>query len=388
MKKKILPVLIILLIYSCSSVKKTRQAINKGNYETAINIAVKKLQNNKSKKRNQPHVLMLKEAFDKAVMEDHEKITFLKNENNIEKIEVLFNLYHRLSDRQKKIQPLLPLVLLKTNKEVNFDLINYQKHILETKQKLVTHLYNKSIVKLELENLSKLAYRAIYDDLSYIQKLSPNYRDVTTLLKTSHQKGTDFVYVTIQNQTDQVIPKRLEQDLLNFDTYRLNDFWTIYHDKKDKRLAYDYQLELNFRKINISPERVNEKELIREKEVEQTIYSKDSLGKKIASIKKVNATCTIYQITQSKICEIRGNVKYIDLKANNQIVENFPLVSGYTFRHIYGNYRGDKRALNDRFIEIITNKVVPFPSNEQMIYDTGKDLKNKLKIIFRNNNFR
>ena len=51
MKKKILPVLIILLIYSCSSVKKTRQAINKGNYETAINIAVKKLQNNKSKKR-------------------------------------------------------------------------------------------------------------------------------------------------------------------------------------------------------------------------------------------------------------------------------------------------------------------------------------------------
>mgnify|MGYP000144211850 CR=1 FL=1 len=124
MKKKILPVLIILLIYSCSSVKKTRQAINKGNYETAINIAVKKLQNNKSKKRNQPHVLMLKEAFDKAVMEDHEKITFLKNENNIEKIEVLFNLYHRLSDRQKKIQPLLPLVLLKTNKEVNFDLIN------------------------------------------------------------------------------------------------------------------------------------------------------------------------------------------------------------------------------------------------------------------------
>jgi hypothetical protein len=168
----------------------------------------------------------------------------------------------------------------------------------------------------------------------------------------------------------------------------LNDFWTIYHDKKDKRLAYDYQLELNFRKINISPERVNEKELIREKEVEQTIYSKDSLGKKIASIKKVNATCTIYQITQSKICEIRGNVKYIDLKANNQIVENFPLVSGYTFRHIYGNYRGDKRALNDRFIEIITNKVVPFPSNEQMIYDTGKDLKNKLKIIFRNNNFR
>lgn len=388
MKKYTLSFFIVLLVFGCSSVKQTRQSINKGNYDEAINIAVKKLQNNKSKKGNQPYVVMLKEAFDKAVFEDNEKITFLKKENNIERIEVLYNLYSKLSDRQKKIQPLLPLILLKTNKEVNFDLINYQERILETKQQLVSHLYNKSVANLKLKNLSKLAYRAIHDDLSYVQQLSPNYTGVTNLLNTAHKKGTDLVYVTLQNKTDKVIPKRLEKDLLNFDTYRLNDFWTTYHVQKDKKLHYDYQLELTFRNINISPERVNEKEVIREKEVEETVYVKDSLGEKIASVKKVSATCTIYQITQSKTCEIRGNVNYIDLKDNHQIIKNFPLVSGYVFTHVYGNYRGDKRALNNKFTAIINRKEVPFPSNEQMIYDTGKDLKNKLRTIFLRNNFR
>ena len=388
MQKNILILALSILIISCSSVKQARQSINKGNYTEAINLAVKKLQNNKSKKGNQPYILMLKEAFDKAVLKDNEQITFLSKENNPEKIEALYNLYVKLSERQKKIQPLLPLTLKETNKEVVFDLVNYQNDLVETQQQLVAHLYSKSLLDLKAKNLSKLDYRAIHEDLNYVQKLSPNYKNVNRLLNTIHQKGTDIVYVTLQNETDKVIPKRLEEDLLNFDTYRLNDFWTVYHVKKDKTVDYDYQLQLNFRNINVSPERVNEKELIREKEVEETVIVKDSLGKKVESVKIVRAICTIYQITQTKTCEVRGNVKYIDLKNNNQIIENFPLVSGYVFTHVYGNYRGDKRALNDSFLQIIRAKEVPFPSNEQMIYDTGKDLKNKLRNIFTKNNFR
>lgn len=388
MNKKLLFLFIIVLQIGCSSVKQTRQSINEGNYEDAINLAVKKLQNNKSKKGNQPYILMLKEAFDKAVINDNAKITFLKKENNIERIEEVYNLYLNLSDRQNKIQPLLPLTLLKTNKEVYFNFINYQENIIETKQKLVAHLYSKASSNLELKNLSKLNYRTIYSDLNYIQQLSPNYKDVINLLNISHKKGIDLVYVSLKNETNKVIPKRLEEDLLNFDTYRLNDFWTTYHVKKDNNENYDYELEFNFRNINISPERVNEKEIIKEKEVEEIVYVKDSLGKKIESVEIVNATCTIYQITQSKTCDIRGNVNVINLRDNNQIIENFQLVSGYTFTHVYGNYRGDKRALNKEFIEITNNKEVPFPSNEQMIYDTGKDLKNKLRSIFSKTNFR
>jgi hypothetical protein len=32
------------------------------------------------------------------------------------------------------------------------------------------------------------------------------------------------------------------------------------------------------------------------------------------------------------------------------------------------------------------NKVLPFPDTQQMIYDTGEDLKNKIKDVLKNNN--
>lgn len=377
-----------LLLLSCSSVKQTRQSINEGSYDEAINIAIEKLQNNKSKKGNQPYILMLKEAFDKAVIRDNESITFLKKENNPERIEEIFNLYLNLSERQNIIKPLLPLRIIETNEEVKFDFVNYQEKVLDAKEKLVAFLYDKSSSNLRANNLSKMGYRRIYDNLNYIQKLSPNYKNVISLLNVCHKKGTDWVYVALRNKTNKVIPKRLEKDLLNFDTYNLNNFWTVYDVTRDRNKSYDYKLEFNFRNINISPERVNEKEIIKEREIEEITYIKDSLGRKIESVNIVNASCTIYQITQSKTCDIRGNVNIIDLKNNNQIIENFPLNSGYVFTNIYGNFRGDRRVLDEDFNQIINNDQVPFPSNEQMIYDTGKDLKNKLRRILMKSNFR
>ena len=220
MKKIIALLFFNLLLLSCSSVKQTRQSINEGSYDEAINIAIEKLQNNKSKKGNQPYILMLKEAFDKAVIRDNESIAFLKKENNPERIEEIFNLYLNLSERQNIIKPLLPLRIIETNEEVKFDFVNYQEKVLEAKEKLVAFLYDKSSSNLRANNLSKMGYRRIYDNLNYIQKLSPNYKNVISLLNLCHKKGTDWVYVAMRNRTNKVIPKRLEKDLLNFDVGR------------------------------------------------------------------------------------------------------------------------------------------------------------------------
>jgi hypothetical protein len=39
-------------------------------------------------------------------------------------------------------------------------------------------------------------------------------------------------------------------------------------------------------------------------------------------------------------------------------------------------------------LDLIRFRVVPFPTNEQMIYDSGQDLKEKLKFIISRNKFR
>ncbi|MEM9687552.1 MAG: hypothetical protein AAF934_11625, partial [Bacteroidota bacterium] len=70
MKKNILLLVLSGTVIACSSVKKTQKALNTGNYDNAIATAIDNLRSNKTKKSKQPYVLMLEEAFAKAVDKD------------------------------------------------------------------------------------------------------------------------------------------------------------------------------------------------------------------------------------------------------------------------------------------------------------------------------
>ena len=79
-------------------------------------------------------------------------------------------------------------------------------------------------------------------------------------------------------------------------------------------------------------------------------------------------------------------VSYIDLNTKQQ-VNTYPLSSEFIFEHIYANYQGDRRALENDLIALLDLRAVPFPSNEQMVYDAGEDLKNRLKDILVRHKF-
>ncbi|MDT8348027.1 MAG: hypothetical protein RQ756_09510, partial [Flavobacteriaceae bacterium] len=90
--------------------------------------------------------------------------------------------------------------------------------------------------------------------------------------------------------------------------------------------------------------------------------------------------CSVYQFTQSKSAQVLGQVRIVD-NHSQQLLDTYPLESTFVFEHAYGRYTGDKRALDDNLLGITRRRAVPFPTNEQMIYDTGEDLKAKLKTI-------
>ena len=394
MKKLLLFVALIFLMLSCSSIKNTQEAISNGNYDRAINTAIENLKRNKTKKGNQPYILLLEEAFTKATAKDLARINFLKKENNPEKIETIFVLYEQLKRRQELLKPLLPLYIVKENRDAIFQFTNYDDAIIENKNQLSVYLYAK--VKRLFNMDTKLEYRAAYDDLAYIEKVNPNFKDVRVLLNVAQERGLDFVIVSMKNETQKVIPERLEEDLLNFDTYGLNDLWTVYHGVKATNIAYDFALALNLRDIQVSPEQVREKEIIKEKLVvdgftylldangDQVL---DKEGNKIKVDKMVSVRCELYQFTQFKSAKVTGQVKYIDLNTK-QTIQTYPIASAFAFQHRYAEFKGDKRALESSFLDLIRLRVVPFPSNEQMIYDAGQDLKQKLKSIITRNKFR
>jgi hypothetical protein len=101
----------------------------------------------------------------------------------------------------------------------------------------------------------------------------------------------------------------------------------------------------------------------------------------------VSVRCELYQFTQFKTAKVTGQVKYVDL-TTKQTIQMYPIASAFTFQHRYAQFKGDKRALEPSFIDLIRLRVVQFPTNEQMIYDSGQDLKQKLKSIITRNKFR
>lgn len=398
MRKTILYFLLIsaLIFSACSSIKSTQKAINSGDYEKAISIAIKNLEKNKTKEKHQPYVIMLEEAFQKATERDLSRLTFLEKENQSNGLRTIYDLYVGLKNRQERIKPLLPLRNLATGRNVTFDFRNYDDQIITAKEKYAAYLYENAVAIFNDGQYGKMNYRIAYDKFRQLSNLYPHYKDIDRFMEETHARGTDYVFVAVRNETDQIIPRRLEQDLLALDTYGLNDFWTVYHAQKTRGVSYDFDLELNFRRISVSPEQIREKEIIKERKIkngykyltdDQGNFVKDSLGNKIKVDKFIPVRCKLYRFTQFKSSRVVGIVKYID-NVNHQVVEQFPIDSEFVFEHSYADYDGDKRALDDTFLDLIRLESVRFPTNEQMVYDTGTDLKRKLKNIIRRNKFR
>ncbi|AWM14601.1 hypothetical protein DI487_12545 [Flavobacterium sediminis] len=394
MKKITLILLCYATLLACSGVKKTESYLNSGNYDAAIDIAVKNLNTNKTAKGKQDYVYMLEEAFAKAKKRDEDEIALLKVENKAFNYERIYNLYMQLHNRQERIKPLLPLPLLKEGRNAIFLMKSYNSEIVQSKENLSGYLYDNAR-KLMITN-NKMDYREAYDDLAYLDQLNPNFRDVRTLMDEAQYKGTDFVYVSTKNETNMVIPAKLQDDLLNFGTYGLNDKWTVYHSNKQKGVFYDFGMVLNFRQINISPEQIKEKQFIKEKQIKdgtKTLLDsngnvvKDSLGNPIKVDNMKSISISIYEFTQFKSCQITGIVDYVDNR-NKQLIDSFPLSSEFIFEYIYANYNGDKRACDETYYQYFDRRAVQFPTNEQMVYDTGEDMKAKLKGIITNNKFR
>ncbi|TPV32329.1 hypothetical protein FJ651_12235 [Paucihalobacter ruber] len=380
----------LFLIFGCSSTKNVEKNINTGNFNQAITDALNKLRKNKDK--NPELVYLLQNAYNKANERDLNQIELLKLQNNSANTPQILETYRALDSRQNAVKAVLPLYA--NGKEVLFRTSNYNTEIANYKNEASAYIYDEAQNLLNSPN--KLDARSAYNEFEYIEGINPNYRDVRNLMTQAYYKGTDYVLVSIENQSNQVIPRRLEDFLLDFNTYGLDKFWTVFHSEREKNRNYDYAMSLQLAQINISPEQLREKEFVREREIKDGWQykldrngnvMKDSLGNDIKIDKFVTVRATVLQIGQFKTSEVIGVVAFKDLAAK-KLLDRFPIKSQFTFENYFASYRGDKRALLPEDVNLINNPRVPFPPNEQMVFDCGEDLKQQLKRIIRSYKFQ
>ncbi|MCK0159789.1 hypothetical protein [Allomuricauda sp. F6463D] len=386
--KKILLLSVIIVFSACSGVKKTQEALNTGNYATAMNKAITNLADNKTKKGHQQYITLLEEAFAKNAAREQQDIVFLQNDGNPANLESIYNKYLQLKQIQQRIRPLLPLHINDEGRNAEFNFVNYDDKILNTKDDLSEHLY-QSANNLLSSAKYKTDFRNAYEDLKYLQEINPGYKETVAKMDEAYNKGLEYVKVEIANQTQQIIPERLEVELLDFNAFGIDNFWLQYHTNPLQNMQYDYAMNLDFMEINVSPERVNETQVIKERQIKdgweylldtEGNVVKDSLGQKIKIDKMRTVTCKLFQFTQTKSAQIGAKVSFTDLRSGQEI-NSYPLSSEFIFEHIFANYQGDKRALEDDLLLYLNAREVPFPSNEQMVYDAGEDLKTRLKNI-------
>lgn len=392
MKKAILLLIVVATMAACSSVKRSQKAVNQGNFVEAIDLAVKKLQKNKTNKRSKELIPILEDAYTKFTETSLNRIAFLEKEGNPASKREIFNLYSQLDYVQNSIRPLLPLYRL--GGEAQFQLNDYSSQLIEAKEEYANSLYERA------QNLiasgQKLDYRSAHKTLNDLNKLSPGFRNTEQLIRDAHYYGTDFVFVELKNETNLIIPNQLERDLLDFNTYRLDDFWTEFHSINRRDIDYDFEVILEFRNIIFSPERVYEREVKLEREIidgytyeidRQGNYVLDSLGNRKRIDRYVVVKGTLYETTQSKAITVNGMVDYYNVQ-NRRKINSHPLETEFIFEHLFATFKGDDRVLNADERRLLRNSPVPFPTNEQMLYDASSEIKNRLGAILKRNKFR
>lgn len=394
MKRAIHLLFCFVLVASCSSLKRSQKELNKGNYHAAIDIAVKKLQKNKTKKSNQELIPILEDAFQKVTQSSLERIDFLEREGNPANKREVLNLYSNLNKIQNQLKPLLPLFNLKEGREARFEFTDYTGKLIEAKEDYAAFLYEKAQGMMATNN--KLEFRNAHKTLTELEKVSPYFRDTDQLLRDARYYGTDYVFVELNNRTNQIIPVRLEQDLLDFNTYRLDDFWTEFHSLNRRDIDYDFEVIMEFRELLISPERIQERQIPLEREIKDGFtyqvdrsgnYVLDSLGERIKVDRFVIVKGTLFETIQTKALALSGKVDYYDVQ-RQQLMNSHPMETEFIFENVFATFKGDERVLSKDEKRLLKNRFISFPSNEQMLIDASVEIKGRLSAILKRNKFR
>ena len=383
-------IFILLFIFSsCSTTRKIKNDIASGNYDKAITESISKIKTIKNKKKKDDYFLILNETYYKANDNDMSKIDHLINDGNPELYKEIYQTYILLNDRQNKIKPIIPLK--SDNKKINFNFFNYDKQIIEYRYKTSEYLYNTA--KYLMKNNLKSNYKEAYYLLTYIEEINPNFNKTRNLIKECIDKGRHNILVEIFNNSDKIIPEKLENDILDFETYGLKSLWQSFYSKRTRlEINYDYKISLIFKNIEFSPEIMNEKEKNVEKRIKDGLkyllddngnVVKDSLGNDIKIDNIITVRAKTIEFRQTKAAKIIAQVQIVNLKTN-ELVDKFPLSSEFIFENIFIEFSGDRRALNSRQKRLSKNKFLPYPSNEFLTYNNSNTIKSKLKYIVSN----
>jgi hypothetical protein len=385
MKKLLYSFFVLSVILSgCGSSKKQLQ---KGNWDAAIEKAVKQLRRNPD---DEKQAGILAQAFKNANDNDIERIRFLKAEGRPDTWDQIYLSYKTMNDRQTLVRTILPLAI--KGSSVDFPYIDYLPEMVRAKRN-AADFYNAHGNEL-MKNGTKESYRQAYSEFVRAKQYAGDYEGIDNRIGEARFMGISRVLVTIRNSSIINFPPQFEQDLLALDLPSLNSDWVEYHtDNRDNSIRFDYMVNINVKNVAVSPDGTMQRDSVIKRDVEDGFtyvldkkgnVTKDSLGNDIKIKKYKTLQCALIETIQSKACRIDGDIEIVRLSPD-AVLKKDPLGAQSAFEHISARALGDVKALNANQLARTRSAPVPFPTDMEMVLRCSENLKMAIRSSVQNN---
>ncbi len=378
MKKIILLATMVLLIAGCASSLKQLQ---RGDYDAAIITAVKKLRVDPT---DQEQITVLDKAYLLANQQDHDRIKFLKEEGSPYNWDEIFEKYSNLKDRQTLVSTVLPLQL--GDQIIDYQYFDYDSEIINAKRKAADYFWNHANELMKKGD--KESYRQAYYEFQKAKEYAGNIKNINQLIEEAHWKGISRIFVSFENKTQLNLPEQFKNDLMAFGVTDFNSEWIEFHiTNPSDNTYYDYFTIINLKKIEVSPEQVQQKDRMETKEIEdgweyllddKGNVVKDSAGNDIKIPKKRTISCTLIETHQLKAAKLEGDIELVQ-NTPRKVIKQVPVGAESIFEHISARAVGDVNALSAESRELLKNTSVPFPNNVDLIIDGAETLKKSIR---------
>jgi len=366
-----------LIASGCGSSKKQME---KGNYDAAIDKAVKQLRKDPNDKTQKS---VLDNAYKIANEQDNERIRFLKMEGKPNNWDEIYLIYKRLYDRQ---------AMVRTVPNYNVQYVDYMPEMVAAKRKAADFYYAHGMELMK--NQMKESYRQAFAEFVRAKEYVGDYEGIDARIAEAKYLGMSRALVSVQNRSVIRFPKEFEDDLLALNLPALNSEWVEYHTQVlDPNIQFDYFINVNIVNVLVSPDQTMQRDSVIKREIEDGFsyvldkkgnVMKDSLGNDIKMPKYKTVQCALIETIQRKSCRIEGDVEVIQVNPN-KILKKDPIGAQSNFEHVSARALGDIQALSPQQLERTKSQPLPFPSDLDMVIRCSETLKLAIRGAIMNN---
>lgn len=367
---------LMFFIISCQSPTKL---VQKQKYNKAFDRVIKHIK--KGKDLDVDMMYALEDAFSSTVARDMSYIEAMKNKNRADNWDLIYDRASAIEERQAKIEPYLPIYATNGQK-ANFNFVKTDVIKTLAAQKATEKYYNMAKSELiEGESGNKLAARQAYNYLNKINRYNTSYKDQAKLKREAEVLGMTYVKVQVHNNSFNYLPKRLEDQILNRLAGSIGNRKWITTETPGINKTYDYNINYNIARFDISPDNYRETIIQESKILEDSYFLKDDKGDFVLDVnnEKIEITtsetvrATVIKVVQSKEATIAGELIIEDLELR-RIVNSRPIIVEKVFLKESCTYTGDERALSGGVPNL--GPPVRFPREEDLIRDAVDELEN------------